>query len=115
MSSTLLDEPVTHESTTAAGRLRTTMAAIRVSMSWFGTRKTLTVEQRVEAAEPFGTDARFLSAGKRLLDTSHPPYKAVTVVRQSLRATRQHPASGGPRNVLSCGSNVCSLIFSGGL
>ena len=33
------------------------------------------------AAEPFGTDARFLSAGKRLLDISHPAYKAVTAVR----------------------------------
>ena len=57
------------------------MAAVRVSLSWFGTRKTLTAEQRAEAAEPFGTDARFLSAGKRLLDISHPAYKAVTAVR----------------------------------
>jgi hypothetical protein len=57
------------------------MAAVRVFMSWMGTRKTLTAEQRAEAAEPFGTDARFLSAGKRLLDTSHPAFKAVTTVR----------------------------------
>jgi hypothetical protein len=57
------------------------MAAVRVSMSWMGTRKTLTAEQRAEAAEPFGTDARFLSAGKRLLDIAHPAYKAVTAVR----------------------------------
>jgi hypothetical protein len=57
------------------------MAAARVSLSWFGTRKTLTAEQKQEAAEPFGTDARFLSAGKRLLDISHPAYKAVTAVR----------------------------------
>jgi hypothetical protein len=79
--STLLDEPVRHQSAAPAERLRTTMAAVRVSLSWFGTRKTLTAEQRAEAAEPFGTDARFLSAGKRLLDTSHPAYKAVTAVR----------------------------------
>ena len=58
------------------------MAAVRVSLSWFGTRKTLTAEQRAEAAEPFGTDARFLSAGKRLLDISHPAYKAVTAVQE---------------------------------
>jgi hypothetical protein len=57
------------------------MAAVRVSLSWFGTRKTLTPEQKAEAAEPFGTDARFLSAGKRLLDISHPAYKTVTAVR----------------------------------
>ena len=57
------------------------MAAVRVSMSWLGTKKSLSAEQRAEAAEPFGTDARFLSAGKRLLDISHPAYKAVTAVR----------------------------------
>ena len=79
--STVLDEPRVGQSTSPAQRLRTTMAAVRVSLSWFGTRKTLTAEQRAEAAEPFGTDARFLSAGKRLLDISHPAYKAVTAVR----------------------------------
>jgi hypothetical protein len=51
--STLLDEPIDQGSTRpAAQRLRTTMAAVRVSMSWFGTRKTLMAEQRAEAAEP---------------------------------------------------------------
>jgi len=73
--STLLDPSAPAE------RLRTTMAAVRVSMAWLGTKKSLSAEQRAEAAEPFGTDARFLSAGKRLLDTSHPAYKAVTAVR----------------------------------
>ena len=79
--STVLETPTANVSSTPAERLRTTMAAVRVSMSWFGTRKTLTAEQRAEAAEPFGTDARFLSAGKRLLDISHPAFKAVTAVR----------------------------------
>jgi hypothetical protein len=60
------------------------MAAVRISMSWFGVRKSLTAEQKAEAAEPFGTDARFLSAGKRLLDISHPAYKAVTAVRNKV-------------------------------
>ena len=81
MSSSLLDDAVDNQSNAAARRLRTSMAAVRVSMSWLGTRKTLTAENSAEAAEPFGTDARFLSAGKRLLDISHPAYKAVTAVR----------------------------------
>ena len=84
--STLLDEPLQHPSTSPADRLRTTMAAVRVSMSWLGVRKTLTPEQRAEAAEPFGTDARFLSAGKRLLDISHPAFKAVTAVKSQVIA-----------------------------
>jgi hypothetical protein len=79
--STVVDQSPRQHSTTPADRLRTTMAAVRVFMSWMGTRKTLTAEQRAEAAEPFGTDARFLSAGKRLLDISHPAFKAVTAVR----------------------------------
>ena len=86
MSSTLLDEPVAHESTVAASRLRTTMAAVRISMSWFGTRKTLTAEQRAEAAEPFGANVQFLSAGKKLIDTKHPAYKAVTAIRGKVQS-----------------------------
>lgn len=80
MSSSLLDATVA-QSSPAAQRLRATMAAARVSLSWFGTRRALTAQQKQEAAEPFGTDARFLSAGKRLLDISHPAYKAVTAIR----------------------------------
>jgi hypothetical protein len=82
--STVLDDPLHHPSAIPAQQLRTTMAAARVSLSWLGTRKTLTAEQKAEAAEPFGTDARFLSAGKRLLDISHPAYKAVTAVRSQV-------------------------------
>jgi len=57
------------------------MAAARVSLSWFGVRKTLTAEQRAQAADTFGAEGAFLSAGKKLLDTRHPAYKAVTEVR----------------------------------
>ena len=57
------------------------MAAVRVSLTWFGTRKSLTAEQKAEAAEPFGAEAQFISAGKKLIDTKHPAYKAVTAIR----------------------------------
>jgi len=79
--STVLDEPPRQQTVSPAQTLRTTMAAVRISMSWFGTRKSLTPEQKAEAAEPFNAEARFLSAGKKLLDTTHPAYKAVTAVR----------------------------------
>jgi hypothetical protein len=78
--STLLDEPV-HGHAAPAERLRTTMAAVRVSIQWFGTRKTLTREQKSEAADTFGAEGAFLSAGKKLIDTSHPAFKTVTSVR----------------------------------
>jgi hypothetical protein len=41
------------DSTTPAERLRTTMAACRVQFTWFGTKKSLTAEQKAQAAEPF--------------------------------------------------------------
>lgn len=69
--STVLDQPA-RQQLSAADRLRTTMAAVKVSLTWFGTRKSLTAEQKAEAAEPFGAEAKFISAGKKLLDTTHP-------------------------------------------
>lgn len=79
--STVLDEPRLDPSTGPVQRLRTTMAAVRMSFTWLGVRKTLTAEQRAEAAEPFGANAQFLSAGKKLIDTAHPAFKAVTAIR----------------------------------
>ena len=76
---TVLDEPANQIS--PANRLRATMAAVRLSISWFGTRKTLTPQQKAQAAESFGAEGEYLSAGKKLLDTSHPAFKAVTAVR----------------------------------
>ena len=79
-TTTVLDSPIRQQSS-AADWLRTTMAAVKVSLTWFGTRKSLTAEQKAEAAEPFGAEAKFISAGKKLLDTTHPAYKAVNAIR----------------------------------
>jgi len=79
--STMLDDVHTSESSSAAQRLRTTMAAVRVSLQWLGVRKTLTPEQKNQAADTFGATGDFLSAGKKLLDTQYPSFKAVTAVK----------------------------------
>jgi hypothetical protein len=80
MSTTLSNLPAA-ESSTAAHRLRSSMAAIRVGFTWFGTRKTLSREQRQRAAESFGAEGAFLSAGKKLIDTRDARFKAVTTIR----------------------------------
>jgi len=80
MSTRTVSQP-SHENRRAARQLQTTMAAVRVSFTWFGTRKTLTPEQKAEAADTFGAEGQFLSAGKKLLDTGNPKFKAVTAVR----------------------------------
>ncbi|HQZ67868.1 MAG TPA: hypothetical protein PLY87_22410 [Planctomycetaceae bacterium] len=57
------------------------MAAARLSFTWLGVSKSLTLAQKSQAADSFGAKAKFLSAGKKLLDTSHPAFKAVTAIR----------------------------------
>ena len=79
--STLLDEPSATSTIHPAARLRATMAAVRIAFTWFGVRKTLTAEQKAQAAVTFGAEGEFLSAGKKLLDTRHPAFKGVTAVR----------------------------------
>ena len=79
--STLLDELTPPTTNSSAARLRATMAAVRIAFTWFGVRKTLTPEQKSQAADTFGAEGEFLSAGKKLLDTRHPAFKTVTAVR----------------------------------
>lgn len=73
-------------SRTPAEQLRATMAALRVGFTWFGIRKTLTPEQRSQAAESFGAEGQFLSAGKKLLDSKHPAFRAVNAVKHEVVA-----------------------------
>lgn len=79
--STLLDTHSAATSISPAQRLRTTMAALRLSFTWLGTRKTLSASQREQAADTFGAAGEFLSAGKKLVDIRHPKFKAVSTVR----------------------------------
>ena len=78
---TSVEEMTPVETATAARRLRSTMAAVRLSFVWFGTRKSLSPQQKEEAADSFGAEGTFLSAAKKLFDTRHPAFKAVTAVR----------------------------------
>ena len=73
--------PATQTSPNAAQRLRTTMAAVRLSFTWLGVRKTLAPEQRTTAARAFHADRELLSASKLILDTKNPAYRAVAAVR----------------------------------
>jgi hypothetical protein len=83
--SALLDEPRTNNS--PAQTIRANMAAVRISFTWLGTRKSLTSEQRAEAAQPFDAEGGYLSAGKKLLDTRHPAFKAVTSIKTKIANT----------------------------
>ena len=77
----VLDEPRLQSASAASDRLRAAMAAARLSFNWLGVRKSLSSSQKDQAADSFGAEGKYLSAGKKLLDTSHPAFKAVTAVR----------------------------------
>jgi hypothetical protein len=86
MDAALLDAPLTAASrdVSPAQTLQAKMAAVRVSFTWLGTRKSLSPSQRAEAAQPFDAEGGYLSAGKKLLDTSHPAFKAVTSIKTKI-------------------------------
>jgi hypothetical protein len=81
MQNVLDSPPFRTTSTSVAEELRLSMAAVRLSFTWLGVRRTLTHEQRSQAADTFGAEEEYFSAAKKLLDTSHPAYRAVTAVR----------------------------------
>jgi hypothetical protein len=72
---------VARRETSPAQDLRDGMAAVRVSFTWLGTRKSLTAEQRAEAAQPFDAEGQSLSAAKKILDNRHPAFKVVTAIK----------------------------------
>jgi hypothetical protein len=50
------NNPTTQLERSAAQRLRTTMAAVKLSFTWLGVRKALAPEQRTTAARAFHAD-----------------------------------------------------------
>ena len=70
--------------TAPAERLRSTMAACRVQFTWYGVQKTLTNEQKAQAAQTFDAEREFLSATKKILDTKHTAFRAVTAIRTKI-------------------------------
>ncbi len=82
--STVTESLQLHESPVVAAvgeRLRCDTTAVRMHVRWPGTRKSLNDSQRSLAAEAFDADQKSVSAAKKLLDTSHPAFKAVTSVK----------------------------------
>src|SRR5262249_8980846 len=67
--------------TSPAQRLRRTAAAVRVHFTWWGVHRTLTAQQKEEVGGTYGADARFLTAGKKLIDTRHEAFRRLTSIR----------------------------------
>ena len=67
-----------------AQRLRRTAAAARVSLRWWGTHRRLPAHQKEEVGAGYAADARFLTAGKKIIDTRHEAFRRLTSVRTRL-------------------------------
>lgn len=64
-----------------AQRLRQNAAAVRVHFTWWGVHRTLTAQQKEEVGDTYGADARFLTAGKKLVDVRHEAFRRLTSIR----------------------------------
>jgi hypothetical protein len=69
------------DSNSPAQRLRRIAAAVRVSLHWWGTHRSLTAQQKEEVSAGYAADARFLTAGKRILDVRHEAFRRLTSIR----------------------------------
>ena len=76
---TVSDIPLMPES--PAQRLRRLAAAVRVHFTWWGVHRTLSALQKEEVGVTYEADARFLTAGKKLVDTRHEAFRRLTSLR----------------------------------
>ena len=88
-----------HNDRDPADRLRADAAAVRLHVSWPGLRRTLSAEQKEDAASPFDAESGSLSASKKLLDTKHPALRAASKIRHAAvshwkNASLPYPESG---------------------
>ena len=72
------------QSTSASERVRSRFAASRLKFKWLGVSKSLSSEQKSQAAESFGAEGDSISAGKKLLNTKHEAYKALTSLKSQV-------------------------------
>jgi hypothetical protein len=79
---TVSDIPLEAES--PAQRLRRTAAAVRVTLHWWGVHRALTPQQKEEIGSASSADARFLTAGKKLVDVRHEAFRRLTSVKTRL-------------------------------
>ena len=76
---TVSDIPLGTES--PAQRLRRTAAAVRVLLHWWGVHRALTASQKEEFGSVASADARFLTAGKKLVDVRHEAFRKLTGIK----------------------------------
>jgi hypothetical protein len=83
MSTMTVPEPIV-ELGGPAERLRRRAAAVRVHFTWWGVHRTLSAQQKEEVGDTCGADARFLTAGKKIIDVRHESFRRLTSIRSRI-------------------------------
>lgn len=60
-------------------------AAVKLSFTWWGTKRSLSDQQTEEASKQFGAKSEFVAAQKRLVNTKHENYRKVSGCRSAAR------------------------------
>ena len=76
-----IDQPMPSQATSPVATSHTTMVPVRVLHSWFVASKPLRDEER---SKQFGSNAGLMRPAKRLLDISHPAFRAINAVRKRI-------------------------------
>jgi hypothetical protein len=67
-----------------AQRLRRTAAAVRVGLHWWGVHRSLSNQQKEEVSAGYAAAARFLTAGKKILDVRHEAFRRLSSIKTRL-------------------------------
>ena len=97
--STETETPADASITETATELRREMGAVKLAFSWLGTSRKLSDAQTKRAAETFEAATDLVTASKRLIDTSHPAYRAAATIKSQATAywrglTLPYPQAG---------------------
>lgn len=65
-------------------RLIADFRATRVNFTSWGVKRALSDDQKAQAADAFGADVSFMSAGKKIIDTKHPAYSRVSKIKSGM-------------------------------
>lgn len=81
-----VDAAATENIENTAREMRQNMGAVKLSFSWLGTQRKLSDAQTKQAADTFDASTDLVTASKRVIDTKHPAYKAVTAIKSQASA-----------------------------
>ncbi len=76
-----MTQTITAPTTQAAQQLRQRMLGVRLNFHWLGVRRSLNREQKQQAASAFDASSDYVAASKKLFDTRHPAFRAVTSIK----------------------------------